>query len=840
MSPERWLQVKAIVNVSLDLEAEQRDAYLQHACQGDSALAHDVTSLLASYDGLGDFLATSVLEPDNEELTAGARVGPYEICEPVADGGMGTVYRAVRASDFEKQVALKVVKRGMDTNFILRRFRHERQILAHLDHPNIARLLDGGATEDGRPYLVMEYIEGRPITVYAEEHRLSVSERLQLFRSVCSAVEYAHQNLVVHRDLKPANILVTSDRVPKLLDFGIAKLLESNVDRTVASIRLMTPECASPEQVLGDAITTATDIYSLGVLLYNLLTGVRPYEFKARTDEEIRHLVCVTDPKKPSAIRPLSEDLDQIVLKAMHKDPARRYLSAAQLSEDLHRFLQGEPVIARADTTWYRAKKFVGRNAKPSAAAAAFALSLIVGMAATSWEAHMVQAERARAERQSNDVRELTNSLLGDVHDAIRALPGSTAARKLLVDRALKYLDGLALEAGTGDSVHRELAVAYARLGEVQGEAGRSNLGDSTGAIRSFRKSVRLFEALHAKGRLSVPDQRILAGIYDSLAIVLLDSGDPAAGDDYVRKALALRRGLARRLPALELARELARSYSAMGLRRALAGDFAAALQYHQQFLDAEEQIAQVDPNSNRRSLAQAHKRVGAVLIKLGRLSDALVHYQTAEAIDQMRVAAAPQSAEARLDLTFASSDIAYILREQGDWRAALAEYRKVEAIRAGIVRLDPKDQRARSALASTSIFIAHILVHAGNHTQSLPYLRKALALNESLLRDDPANPVRQIGVAELSVQLGDEFATVAADSGAAAPAQRNLFWGEARTSYRRAMQLIAALRTRGSLDQKSAALEKQASDQLARCNAALAELSDPGSPTPVSASLTR
>src|SRR5579872_2666677 len=285
MEPERWAEVKHIVGACFDLDPAERESYLTGACRGDFAMLADVKALLASYSRLGDFLETPVFSDGEamDHFAAGRRIGSYILQEPIAEGGMGKVYRAVREADFEKQVAVKIVKRGMDTEFILQRFRQERQILAALDHPNITRLLDGGATDDGLPYLVMDYVEGVPITQYAEQHRLQICERLKLFQRVCLAVQYAHQNLVVHRDLKPGNILVTPDGTPKLLDFGIAKLLEPNSDFTQTSFRLLTPECASPEQVRDDPITTATDIYSLGILLHHLLTGEPPYAFVTRT-----------------------------------------------------------------------------------------------------------------------------------------------------------------------------------------------------------------------------------------------------------------------------------------------------------------------------------------------------------------------------------------------------------------------------------------------------------------------------------------------------------------------------------------------------------------------------
>ena len=841
MPRKRWPRVKDIVNACVDLEPDQRGAYIQDACHGDVTLVHDVTSLLAAYDELGDFLETPVLESDREELPAGSRIGLYEIREPLAEGGMGTVYRAVRTSDFEKQVAVKVVKRGMDTKFILRRFRHERQILAALDHPNIARLLDGGATEEGRPYLVMEYIEGRPITAYAEERRLSVSERLHLFRMVCSAVQYAHQNLVVHRDLKPGNILVTAAGVPKLLDFGIAKLLEADVDVTMASMRLMTPECASPEQVRGEPITTASDIYSLGVLLYELLTGARPYQFTARTPEEMRRLVCEAEPKKPSAVQRLSEDLDHIVLKAMHKDPARRYVSAEQVSEDLGRYLQGLPVSARGDSAWYRTRKFVTRHRTASLAGAALALSLAGGMGATLWEAHVARNASARAERRLNDVRELANSLIFDVHDAISTLPGATAARKLIVDRALKYLDRVALEAADDDSLRRELAAGYLRLGEVQGKSGRSNLGDLAAAMQSFGKAIKLLEGLQARRNWTPADQRLLAGAYDSLAYVQWDGGDPAGASESDRKALALRQDLAGRVPPLDLTKELSLSYHAIGLRRGLAGDFAGALENYQKFLEARERITRADPNSasNQRNLSLAHKRVGAVLIETGHLSDALAHYQTAQAIDEKRIAADPNNAEARLDLTFAYSDIGDILRKQGQKRAALGQYQKVEGIRAQLAAADPNDQRAQSSLSSTYEHIADIESDLGDRRTSLAYHQKALALVERLLAAYPDSAAHRTEVATVSVAIGNVYAALAARTNRSSSSQL-VFWQQARDHYQRAQRMTAALQASAVRGSEAAEAGQQASRQLARCDAEIARISAAGIRAPLSANLTR
>jgi serine/threonine protein kinase len=309
MKPERWQQVREVLDKTLTLDTTQRSSYLDTVCAGDPELRSEVVSLLQSHENAGTgFMknpAADLLDHAPQAMDvptrAGHRIGVYQIVEEIGHGGMGEVYRAVRADgQYDKEVAIKFVRVGMDSSFVLERFRNERQILASLDHPNIAGLLDGGTTEDGIPYLVMELVEGIPIDQYCRDHQLTVPERLRLFNEVCSAVQYAHQRLVIHRDIKPSNILVTAEGVPKLLDFGIAKMLDPAGGVETTLMRPMTLEYASPEQIRGEAITTATDVYSLGVVLYRLLTGSSPYAEEVRTTHEFSRVICEVEPVRPS------------------------------------------------------------------------------------------------------------------------------------------------------------------------------------------------------------------------------------------------------------------------------------------------------------------------------------------------------------------------------------------------------------------------------------------------------------------------------------------------------------------------------------------------------------
>jgi serine/threonine protein kinase len=356
--PQRWGRVEEIFHQALGQPPESRDAWLDQTCAGDAALRAEVVSLLDSDEAVREGFVGEKVRHAFQNLVAdeggksameGRRVGSWRLVREIGRGGMGAVYLAVRADQqYESSVAIKLVRPGLDTDSILSRFRRERQILARLEHPNISRLFDGGTTEEGIPYLVMEYIEGVWITRYAADHQLSIEDRIRLCLPVCSAVEYAHRNFIVHRDLKPANILIDRNGVAKLLDFGISKLLQNEAQETMNTqgFGMLTPEYASPEQILGEPVTIASDVYSMGAVMYELLTGVRAHEVDTRSVMALQRAVCsepVTPPSKVAidraAARRLQGDLDNILLRAMQKDPARRYLSVDHFSEDLRRYL---------------------------------------------------------------------------------------------------------------------------------------------------------------------------------------------------------------------------------------------------------------------------------------------------------------------------------------------------------------------------------------------------------------------------------------------------------------------------------------------------------------------
>lgn len=794
MTPDSWRQVRQILEQALELTPARRPAYLEKVCAGNTVLRREVETLIAADEQAGDgFLAGNAVEasttlamPEEPVSLAGARIGPYHIVEEIGHGGMGTVYRAVRADDeYRKQVAIKVVRGGLGDEFRVHRFRAERQILANLDHANIARLLDGGTTEDGRPYVVMEYIEGQSIDEYCDQRKLAVAERLNLFRTVCSAVAYAHQRLVIHRDLKPANILVTKDGEPKLLDFGIAKILDphdSVAEQTVTVIRLMTPEYASPEQVQGEPITTASDVYSLGVVLYGLLTGRRPYGRASRVPRDMVQAVIETEPEKPSASITLADtataeivsetrdeipeklqhrlrgDLDNIVLKALRKEPERRYASVEQFSEDIRRHLEGLPVIARPDTFFYRSSKFVRRHKAGVAAGIIVLITLVVGLAVTVHQTLIARAERAKAEQRFNDVRKLANSLLFEVHDAIQTLPGATPARKLIVDRALQYLDALAKEAKGDLSLQRELSAAYEKVGDVQGGFRSSNLGDVPGSIASYRKSLAIREAVVAADPANVAAQRELITSHGKLSDAFTGVGDAAGSLEQLRQLLPIAERLSAADPKnLEDRRTLALAYLDYGWKSSDAANWKAGFEDCQKAASMLESLAAANPGDRRtgRVLALAYERIGDLLSKFGKQhSQSLAMHRKALAIEESLLKQDAQNTGLRRLKAWETLEIGDEMRAQGDATDGLAKYREGLNTLRELSVADPKSVQYHNDVVNARAKIGSALLESGNAHAALAELKGALS--ELSADDVPVLAVTQSRIAKAYELLKD------------------------------------------------------------------------------------
>jgi serine/threonine protein kinase len=630
---EHWQRTQRVFHEVAEVGEPERTAILEARCEGDTALMDELRSLLRACEAeeshRHDTAAPKATPETTRETT---QIGPYELDHLIGRGGMGAVYLAHRSDgQFHQQVAVKLIDIPVAGEFLRERFRQERQILALLSHPFIARLLGGGITQGGELYLALEYVEGISITQYCSENKLSLHARLKLFLQVCDAVQYAHQNLVIHRDLKPDNILIAHDGTPRLLDFGTAKLLEPSPADAAAGLtqnglRSYTPQYASPEQVMGEPVTTASDTYSLGVLLYLLLTGVPAYTLKEFTTTELLRVVCQELPPKPSAVAQLPErpdsDIDAVLLKALRKDPRERYLSVDQFAADLSNILAGRPVLARAPTLRYRAARFARRNKLALAAACLLLLTLVAGIGGILWQSRIANLERRRAEARSADLRELSNSLLSELDDALKEIPGSTGAQKLLVTRVLEHLDHMANDAAGDRQTTLDLIEAYTRLGNVQGNLYYQNLADTSGAVASFDKALALAAPL-AKTYPSDKDVlRAQAAAFEARGEALSQANQAQASVASLRSAVAIYDRVTQ-LPGMTpaLIFEAAIAYETLGNELAedfgLADPAGGAAAYHRA-IDMDEQALRLNPNFMpvRRGLPVMHLHLGNLLLE--------------------------------------------------------------------------------------------------------------------------------------------------------------------------------------------------------------------------------
>lgn len=732
-------RVEHLFSEASGLAPEERAGYLAEACNGDAALHRRVMELLASARRAADetFWETPALSHAAREPLV-SELDRYRLLEAIGAGGMGVVHKAVRADDeYSKIVAVKIVLAPEADS--VHRFRRERQLLAKLEHPNIARLLDGGTAKDGSPFLVMEYVDGVPIDRYVRERALDARATVRLFGRICEAVAYAHQNLIVHRDLKPANILVRADGEPKLLDFGIARLLDGAERSRTAPTAAMTLEYASPEQIRGGPITTATDIYALGVLLYELLTGRRPYATDG-SPAAVTHAILAAEPAPMG--RRVDSELENIVRMALRKEPERRYSSVGQLADDLRRYLEDYPVIAQPDSRVYRARKFVARNRAMTGAAVLVVLTLSGGIAATMWEART-------AERRFRQVRNLANTYLLEIHDAIKDLPGSTAARRLVVRRALDYLDQLAAEHSGDVELARELATGYARIGDIQNQYAGTSLGELEAAVASHRKAAALLEPFERRNPRDLGVARDLAFSYGALNTLMMQRGDLAAAVSYGRKDAALMERVAAASPGDAAARQrLSLSYIRLGdvtgnpMMQNL-GDTKGALAFYRKALANAEAAAAAQPGDWEKKglVAIAHARLSQALAALADVPGEIAENRTSAAIEKELLAAHPQNIRLQWDAATASRNLSLSLLRGGQRQEAreraedsLREYRALAAA-------DPEHVNAQEQVANALALMGRIDAESGRSAEAFQLLREAIAALEGLRREHPGAP---------------------------------------------------------------------------------------------------
>jgi serine/threonine-protein kinase len=718
MNPERWQRIEELFRTVIDRPEVERDIFLTYVCKGDEDLRREVLSLLAR-DTAEDFIlnpiggvALSLTAEPKDDLT-GERIGPYLITRLIGCGGMGTVYEADRDDEqFRQQAAIKIIKRGMDTDFVRDRFLRERQILASLDHPHIARLFDGGTTPCGLPYFVMEFVSGDPITAYCRDHRLSVNDKLRLFRKVCSAVQHAHQKLIVHRDLKPSNILITEDGEPKLLDFGIAKLLSSDVGeartQTETAMRLMTPEYASPEQARGQAVTTTTDVYSLGIVLYELLTERRPHEFKTYSPAEIERAICDTEIEEPSKVvsrmtgapirlsRQLAGDLDNIVLMAMRKEPEQRYQSVEQFSEDIRRHLDGLPVVARKDRFVYRAGKFIRRY---QAGMIILALLSILTVAMTVQTARIAR-ERGRANQEAATAQAVTQSLVEmfEVADPRKAGGNVIADRELLDEEADKVVRELEQQPAVQAKLMDKIGQAYQSMGMYD------------------RAQPLLEKALKIRCQTLGNEHPDVATSLDHLAEVARQKGNYAGSESLFREALAMRRKLlgTEHQEVAESLNNLGSLLSDMGKLSEAEPMLREALAMHRKLHGRENTDVAVSLNN-----------LGRLMIEMGRLSEAESLCRQALAMQRILYGADhPQVARSL-------NNLATVLQTRGDYNGAETLFREGLAMR--LKQLGPEHPEVGTNLHDLAV----LLFLKGEDDESEKIHREAIDTYRKSLKPD-------------------------------------------------------------------------------------------------------
>jgi eukaryotic-like serine/threonine-protein kinase len=730
MTPERWKKIEEIFSQAIELPKPERTAFLQKTCADDLELLNELQSLLEQ-DHTGTLLGTvishaagSLSETELKKLE-GKHIGPYRITGLIGQGGMAEVYSAVRDDDqYQKQVAIKLI-RNPGAVFLIKRFQYERQILASLEHPCIARFLEGGTTEDGIPYLVMEYIEGEQIINYCVNHNLNIRLRLQLFRSVCDAVQYAHRNLVIHRDLKPSNILVTSDGVPKLLDFGIAKLLNPDwitdvptVAHTVTAIRIMTPEYASPEQIRGENVTTSTDIYSLGVILYELLTGSRPRDFKTKSLSEIERIITDEEPEKPSLAvaknlstghsrpiadtkklsRELAQDLDNIVMMAMRKEPQRRYLSAEQLGQDIDNYLEGRPIQARTPTLGYRAAKFIGRHRIGVAVTAIFLIFAIVFMAEILRERSRAEAARIQAEREAARAKAVTEFL----QDTYKA--GNPFRNKL--GRDVTLFEAL-------QSAAKEIETSFKDQPETEADV-RNTLGYTFMRLGKYEDAEKnLLRALEIRKKLHPGNHVDIALSLDNMATLNHEKGNLPQAEKYFREALAMRRNL---YP--DGAKEVSDSLNNMGVLLHDEGKLADAEKAYRECLEMRYKFYGAEADETSSTITN----LGAVLIEKEDFSAAESMMRKALELDRKRWG------DNHPNVSFSMNNLAFCLEKQGKIDEAAPLYKKC-------AEMNPKLLGAEHPITTRGMCnLGRILMLQGNLQEAEPTLRKALEIQKRIM----------------------------------------------------------------------------------------------------------
>ena len=870
MTPERWEQIRDVLEGALELAPDERSAFLDGACSSDPSLRNEVEVLLAQSANVpSGFLQSSAMaemisaELESVNSAAALKEGQefaqrFHLIRKLGEGGMGQVWLAEQTFPVRRQVALKMIKAGMYDEAVVERFQSERQSLAIMEHPAIAKVFDAGTTPQGQPYFVMEYVPGLPITEYCDRKKLTIRDRLELFIETCEGVQHAHQKAIIHRDLKPANVLVVevdAKPVPRIIDFGLAKAvthaIAGDARKTQFGDLVGTPGYMSPEQadVNVQDIDTRTDVYSLGVVLYVLLSGREPFESKQGQKQQLDELLRKLredEPPRPSTkisgdhhssstiaearsteprqlTRVLRGDLDCITMRALEKDRSRRYGAPSDLAADIRRYLSHEPVMARPASAAYRSGKFVRRHKFALAVASVFALMALAGAVAIVREAQIARMQEARAERRFNDVRSLANSLLFDVYDSIQDLPGSTPARRIVADRALHYLDTLSQESAGSPDLERELATAYERVGDVQANPFFANLGDTAGAIQSYRKALRIRLDLAGDHPSAFPDQAALVATYMNLGLALENNLDFAAAMDAYRKAYAIATTWAvDRKDDPQAQETLAGVCFSLAILLADQGDVPGSLNYYRKSAAIREAIrggSQAFRNQVQTRLAGVYGYMAGDLALQGDPASAIALQSKTQAILTAQVAADPQNSQLREFLLQSEYWIAKYSEQMGDYRQAISNYREAFAGYQKLSAADPRDALAMRYLGLCELGVGNSLSSLGNVVQGIQHGRRAVEIFAALASAGRGSTsISVLALAHSQSALGNDFKRLAARP--AAPASEVIAnWRTARYWFQQSLNQLQTLKQRNLLAPVDLSEPDRVAHEVANCD---------------------
>lgn len=770
LTAAQWKRVESLFHQTLELSPNERQKRLCEIKESDPLLAADLEKMVSAHQKSGAFLSGTVA--DDLSVANGERIGPWEIRKEIGRGGMSTVYLAERVDGrFERKVAIKFLHGLFPGKRMVERMKTEQNILAALDHENICGLLDAGVTENGRPYFIMEYVNGTPIDLYCERENLTVDQTLQLFEQVCEAVQHAHQRLIVHRDLKPGNILVNKEGKIKLLDFGISKIVseepELDITNTKTALHLMTPEYASPEQVRYKSVTTSADVYALGLVLCKLLTGELPYNVKQKSPLEIGNVILQAEPEKPSTLgnsgltllarkpelkKMLKGDLDNIILMALRKDPERRYSSVDQLLQDIKNYRTDRPVIGRPESFTYMAGKFIKRNRTVVAAASATVLVLIIAVVFSVWQAAIATEQRQIAEARLLDVRDLTGSLMFDIHDAIVPLSGSTPARELIAEKALEYLGELSEIEGDNPELNLELAASYRKIGDLLGNPTTSNLGRSREALESYELAENRLNRIGEENSSIRDLTRQKALLFEKKSDVLASVGNLEQSENYQRMSVQLFYDLMNE--SQDQQSEFSYAISMLKLGDLLGHpNFTnlqmpdSSLKYYREAESIFKTHAKQAPDDLRiiRYNGLIYERLGVIYDFLGHENEALQNLKVSASYRDQFIELDPINYNALRDRAISYEKMGEIYQKNGLLNEARRSFEKAFETYQWLRDSDPTNTSASQTLAISFLHLGDLAYHDelpsfGDRERSSYYFLQAKEILSQLIEKDSSN----------------------------------------------------------------------------------------------------